>query len=211
MELREKLLKIQVELKAPKNQKNTFGNYTYRSCEDILEAVKPILDKYKVTLTIQDDIEVFGTNNPVVYEETYYDKDLKKENTRTIVKCTEKLFIKSTAILQDLESEAVITNQAYAELGEHKGMSSEQCTGTASSYCRKYCLNGLFLIDDTKDPDTDEFARQTSVEDKASEKQIDLIKSLVDDIDSMLNYYKISDIKDLTKKQASEIIKRKQG
>ena len=90
-------------------------------------------------------------------------------------------------------------------------MSSEQSTGTASSYCRKYCLNGLFLIDDTKDPDTEEFVKQTSVEEKASDKQIDLIKSLVDDIDSMLNYYKISDIKELTKKQASEIIKRKQG
>jgi hypothetical protein len=94
-------------------------------------------------------------------------------------------------------------------MSEHKGMSSEQSTGTASSYCRKYCLNGLFLIDDTKDPDTEEFVKQT--EEKASDKQIDLIKSLVDDIDSMLNYYKISNIKDLTKKQASEIIKRKQG
>ena len=117
--------------------------------------------------------------------------------------------MKSTAILQDVESESVLTNVAYAEMSDHKGMSSEQSTGTASSYCRKYCLNGLFLIDDTKDPDTEEFAKQT--EEKASDKQIDLIKSLVDDIDSMLNYYKISDIKDLTKKQASEIIKRKQG
>ena len=89
-------------------------------------------------------------------------------------------------------------------------MSSEQSTGTASSYCRKYCLNGLFLIDDTKDPDTDEFHNQTTVEDKATEKQIELIEDLVDDIDSMLNYYGIEKIEDLTKKQASEIIKRKQ-
>ena len=181
MELREKLLKIQVELKAPKNQKNTFGNYTYRSCEDILEAVKPILDKYKTTLTIEDNIEVFG----------------------------DRLFIKSIACLQDVESESVITNQAFAELGDHKGMSSEQCTGTASSYCRKYCLNGLFLIDDTKDPDTDEFTKQTGV-DKASEKQIQLIETLVSDIDSLLKYYKIEKLEDLTKKQASEIIARKQ-
>ena len=181
MELKEKLLNIQVELKAPKNQKNTFGGYTYRSCEDILEAVKPILLKYKTTLTIQDNIEVYG----------------------------EKLFIKSTAILQDTESDSTIVNQAYAELGEHKGMSSEQTTGTASSYCRKYCLNGLFLIDDTKDPDTDEFKKQTTTEEKASEKQIDLIKKLVDDIDSMLNYYKIEKLEDLTKKQANEIITRK--
>jgi hypothetical protein len=181
MELREKLLNIQSELKAPKNQTNKFGGYNYRSCEDILEAVKPLLLEQKVTLTIEDGIELVG----------------------------EHLFMKSTAILQDVESESVLTNVAYAEMSEHKGMSSEQSTGTASSYCRKYCLNGLFLIDDTKDPDTEEFVKQT--EEKASDKQIDLIKSLVDDIDSMLNYYKISNIKDLTKKQASEIIKRKQG
>jgi hypothetical protein len=181
MELREKLLNIQSELKAPKNQTNKFGGYNYRSCEDILEAVKPLLLEQKVTLTIEDGIELIG----------------------------EHLFMKSTAILQDVESESVLTNVAYAEMSEHKGMSSEQSTGTASSYCRKYCLNGLFLIDDTKDPDTEEFVKQT--EEKASDKQIDLIKSLVDDIDSMLNYYKISNIKDLTKKQASEIIKRKQG
>ena len=181
MELREKLLNIQSELKAPKNQTNKFGGYNYRSCEDILEAVKPLLLKYKTTLTIEDNIELVG----------------------------EHLFMKSTTILQDVESESVLTNVAFAEMSEHKGMSSEQSTGTASSYCRKYCLNGLFLIDDTKDPDTEEFAKQ--IEEKASDKQIDLIKSLVDDIDSMLNYYKISDIKDLTKKQASEIIKRKQG
>jgi hypothetical protein len=181
MELREKLLNIQSELKAPKNQTNKFGGYNYRSCEDILEAVKPLLLEQKVILTIEDGIELIG----------------------------EHLFMKSTAILQDIESESVLTNVAYAEMSDHKGMSSEQSTGTASSYCRKYCLNGLFLIDDTKDPDTEEFVKQT--EEKASDKQIELIKSLVDDIDSMLNYYKISNIKDLTKKQASEIIKRKQG
>lgn len=184
--LREKLLNIQSELKAPKNQTNKFGGYNYRSCEDILEAVKPLLQKNRVTLTIEDDIIQVG----------------------------EKLFLKSTALLQDLDSESVLTNQAFAEMSDHKGMSSEQSTGTASSYCRKYCLNGLFLIDDTKDPDTDEFHKQTTVEEMAIEmatgKQIEMIKSLVDDIDSMLNYYGIEKIEDLTKKQASEIIKRKQ-
>ena len=134
MELREKLLNIQIKLKAPKNQVNKFGGYNYRSCEDILEAVKPVLLENKVTLSIMDEIEMIG----------------------------EKYFIKSTAILQDCESEAMITNQAYAEIGEHKGMTCEQTTGTCSSYCRKYCLNGLFLIDDTKDADTDEFHKQTT-------------------------------------------------
>jgi hypothetical protein len=177
-----KLLNIQMELKAPKNQTNKFGGYNYRSCEDILEAVKPLLQKNRVALTIEDDIMPVG----------------------------EKIFLKSTAVLQDLDSESVLTNQAFAETSDHKGMSSEQSTGTASSYCRKYCLNGLFLIDDTKDPDTDEFHKQTTVEEKATEKQIELIKDLVEDIDSMLNYYGIEKIEDLTKKQASEIIKRKQ-
>lgn len=135
MNLSEKLLNIQNELKAPKNQKNSFGGYNYRSCEDILEAVKPILLKYKTTLTIQDEI---------------------------CYVCDNAMFIKSVATLKDCESEDIITNQAFAQLGDHKGMSSEQCTGTASSYCRKYCLNGLFLIDDTKDPDTDEFHKQTT-------------------------------------------------
>ena len=181
--LREKLLNIQMELKAPKNQTNKFGGYNYRSCEDILEAVKPLLQKNRVALTIEDDIIPVG----------------------------EKVFLKSTAVLQDLDSESVLTNQAFAETSDHKGMSSEQSTGTASSYCRKYCLNGLFLIDDTKDPDTDEFHKQTTVEEeKATDKQLDLIKDLVEDIDSMLNYYGIEKIEDLTKKQASEIIKRKQ-
>lgn len=182
MELREKLLNIQSELKAPKNQTNKFGGYNYRSCEDILESVKPLLLEQKVTLTIEDGIELIG----------------------------EHLFMKSTAILQDVESESVLTNVAYAEMSDHKGMSSEQSTGTASSYCRKYCLNGLFLIDDTKDPDIDEFHKQTTVEDKASEKQIQLIETLVSDIDSLLSYYKIEKLEDLTKKQASEIIARKQ-
>ena len=182
MELREKLLNIQYELKAPKNQKNSFGNYNYRSCEDILEAVKPLLKDYKATLTIEDNIEVFG----------------------------EKLFIKSVACLQDTESEAVITNQAFAQIGEHKGMSSEQNTSTASSYCRKYCLNGLFLIDDTKDADTDEVTKIDMVEEKASDKQVKLIRDLVEDIPSLINYYKIEKVENLTKKQASEIISRKQ-
>ncbi len=180
--LREKLLNIQMELKAPKNQYNSFGKYKYRNCEDILESVKPLLQKNKVTLTLEDDVVLVG----------------------------DRIFLKSTAILQDLESESVLTNQAFAETSNHTGMSSEQSTGTASSYCRKYCLNGLFLIDDTKDPDTDEFHKQTTVEEKATDKQVELIKGLVDDIDSMLNYYGIGKIEDLTKIQASEIIKRKQ-
>jgi len=177
--MKEKLLNIQTELKAPKNQTNKFGGYKYRSCEDILEAVKPLLKKYKTTLTIEDSIEMIG----------------------------EHLFLKSTATIRDCESDGELTNTAYAEMSEHKGMSSEQCTGTASSYCRKYCLNGLFLIDDTKDPDTDEFAKQTTIE-LITNEQKETIKGMfeAEEIKDILREYKKTKLSELTKAEASEII-----
>lgn len=119
------LLKIQAELKCPKGSFNSFGKYKYRSAEQILESLKPLLQKHESTLVLTDDIIQVGN----------------------------KLFLKATATLTD--SEGTIVSNGFAELGEHKGMSSEQCTGTASSYARKYALNGLFLIDETEsDPDS---------------------------------------------------------
>lgn len=136
MVIMEKLLNIQNELKAPKGQYNSFGKYKYRSCEDILEAVKPLLEKYKVVLTISDELEYIG----------------------------ERYYIKATAILEDTEGEGIASNTSYAREEEtKKGMDGSQITGTASSYARKYALNGLFLIDDTKDADTDEFRVTTMV------------------------------------------------
>jgi hypothetical protein len=121
----EQLQKIQEELKAPKNQRNTFGNYNYRSCEDILEAVKPLLAIKNMALVINDEIILIGQNS----------------------------YIKSTATLYSGEEK--IDASAYAkEPTEQKGMSASQITGACSSYARKYALNGLFLIDDTKDADT---------------------------------------------------------
>lgn len=121
----ETLIKIQNELKVPKGNYNSFGKYKYRSCEDILEAVKPILAKHGAFLMLTDEIEAIAG----------------------------KWFMKSTACLTIDQKEICVTG--YAELSEHKGMSSEQCTGTASSYARKYALNGLFLIDETEaDPDS---------------------------------------------------------
>jgi len=118
------LIKIQNELKVPKGNLNKFGNYMYRSAEDILEAVKPILAKYTAVLTITDDIILIGS----------------------------KYFLKATACLT--LNEQMICVNGFAEISEHKGMSAEQCTGTASSYARKYALNGLFLTDETEqDPD----------------------------------------------------------
>lgn len=117
------LAKIQKELKAPKGQLNKFGNYNYRSCEDIVEAVKPLLNG--LTLTISDEVVNIGTH--------YY--------------------VKATATLSDGESN--ISVSAFArEAEEKKGMDSAQVTGACSSYARKYALNGLFAIDDTKDADT---------------------------------------------------------
>ena len=110
------LVKIQNELKVPKGNTNTFGKYKYRSAEDILEAIKPILLRYNATLTLSDEIVAIGT----------------------------KVFLKATAKLNET------TCYGYAETSEHKGMSAEQTTGTASSYARKYALNGLFLIDETE-------------------------------------------------------------
>ena len=112
----ENLVKIQNELKVPKTNINAFGKYKYRSAEDILEAVKPILLKYNATLTLSDEILAIGN----------------------------KVFLKATAKLNETIC------YGYAELAEHKGMSAEQSTGCASSYSRKYALNGLFLIDETE-------------------------------------------------------------
>jgi hypothetical protein len=119
------LIKIQAELKCPKGSFNAFGKYKYRSAEQILESVKPLLDKYEALLFISDSIIEIGN----------------------------KLFLKATAYLT-IKDQTVEVN-GFAEMGEHKGMSSEQTTGTASSYARKYALNGLFLIDETEsDPES---------------------------------------------------------
>ncbi len=126
MSVHSKLKEIQKKLKSPKNQKNTFGGYKYRSCEDILEAVKPLLYENDCTLTINDEIV------PII----------------------DNVYVKATATLTDCESGEVATATAYAREQETaKGMSDPQITGSCSSYARKYALNGLFCIDDTKDAD----------------------------------------------------------
>lgn len=128
------LIAIQSKLKAPKGQYNSFGKYKYRSAEDILEAVKPLLAEEKCTLTLSDEVLNIGN----------------------------RFYIKATATLTNSDDVQVI-NVAYAREDEtKKGMDGSQITGTASSYARKYALNGLFLIDDTKDADTDEYHNQTS-------------------------------------------------
>ena len=148
MNLSEKLMNIQVELKAPKNLYNTFGNYNYRNAEGICEAVKPYLKKYNVSLALTDDVVSVG----------------------------DRIYIKATAWLCDCESTEKYKVEAFArEPVTKKGMDDSQLTGATSSYARKYALNGLFLLDDTKDADTDEYKRQTDAnkEEEAFNKAVE--------------------------------------
>lgn len=145
MNIYEKLSHIQQELKAPKNLYNSFGKYNYRNAEGIMEAVKPYLGRYNVSLVVEDDIVEVGG----------------------------RIYVKAVARFIDCEPEvknsdedyyrAEVTASAYArESQDKKGMDDSQMTGTASSYARKYALNGLLLLDDTKDADTDEYHNQTT-------------------------------------------------
>lgn len=152
MNIYEKLMIIQQELKAPKGQKNNFGNYRYRSCEDILEAVKPLLKETKTVLTITDELIQIG----------------------------ERYYIKAIATLSDTEEEKQINNIAYARESENKkGMDDSQVTGATSSYARKYALNGLFCIDDTKDADTDEYTEQNNLSEEDKKISSRLAESLM--------------------------------
>jgi hypothetical protein len=135
---------IQAELKAPKSQYNSFGKYAYRSCEDILEAAKPICRKYNTVLNLSD--EVHDMNG--------------------------RWYVEAKATLYDTESDATLVSTASAREAEiKKGMDDSQITGTASSYARKYALNGLFNIDDTKDADTDEYHQKVTAEKAQLEKE----------------------------------------
>ena len=142
------LNKIQKELKAPKNQKNSFGGYKYRSCEDILEAVKPLLED--AIITISDEIVCIGNNNPV-YHGQFQDK---KGNDYHIQAGEQRFYIKATATITDKDGKKVSCTAYARESFDKKGMDEAQITGSASSYARKYALNGLLLIDDTKDADS---------------------------------------------------------
>lgn len=157
-----KLVEIQAELKAPKSQRNTFGKYNYRSAEDILEAVKPLLKKH--------DAKIILSDKPILIGDWHY--------------------IEATAKFTCGDEIEVVTAYAREPLNK-KGMDESQITGTASSYARKYALNGLLLIDDTKDADTDEYKKQTSQ--SASNRQVKQYISAVkakqyeDDIQALIS------------------------
>ena len=152
MTLAEKLMNIQVELKAPKGQYNKFNKFNYRSAEDILEALKPYFQKYRVFVMVSDQIKVYG--------EEFLGKNYKDENGNDVAMeaRTLRTYVESTATLYDLDSDEKLCAVAYAREPQTKtGMDAPQITGAASSYAKKYALNDLFAIDDTKDPDTNEY------------------------------------------------------
>lgn len=194
MNVYEKLLNIQNELKAPKNQRNSFGNYNYRNCEDILEAVKPLCKANKAVLMITDEIIPVG----------------------------DRYYVKSTARLINVEkAEESISNTAYArESEEKKGMDTSQITGATSSYARKYALNGLFCIDDTKDADTDAYSQQDNKEPieqleerKITSAQLKILQSKYtgENLNKLLEVNKILKLEDMSMKKASELISKLKG
>lgn len=172
MNIYEKLAIIQQKLNAPKNQKNNFGGYNYRSCEDIFEAVKPLLKETNTILKVSDELIVLGTNNPTIITTEKEDRNgeiIKVESSVGM----QRFYIKATATLIDADDGTeMIENTAYAREEEtKKGMDGSQVTGATSSYARKYALNGLFLIDDVKDTDTPEYQKQTRKETKKVEEK----------------------------------------
>ena len=173
-DLTKKLATIQSRLKAPKNQYNSFGKYKYRSCEDILEALKPLANEQGCTITIED--------SPIMVGEWHY--------------------IQATATLSDGYNSTSV--KAYARESETKsGMDSSQITGTASSYARKYALNGLFAIDDTKDADT--MDNRQKVEPNPEAKELAKVKAQLkhaktaDEIKNVLSLYLYSELKEQVK------------
>ena len=158
MNVYKKLLAVQSKIKCNQNQKNSFGNYNYRSCEDILEAVKPHLVEVKATIMLSDTIELVGDWH----------------------------YVKATATFMDLETGNRIDVSAYAreEFVSGKKMDYPQFTGSSSSYARKYALNGMLLLDDSKDPDSDAYQEPAKNEPKKEEPKPQAKQLTKEDVDA---------------------------
>lgn len=160
MNINEKMVEIQSEMNVPKNLYNSFGKYNYRSCESILETAKPVLKKHGCLLYLSDDIVEVGG----------------------------RIYVQAIATMIDSESGEQIQNSAFArEADSKKGMDDSQVTGTASSYARKYALNGLFCLDDNKDADTDEYQKSINAKEEMDDPLIDEanLRSLKDYAESL--------------------------
>ena len=189
MSIFEKLSLVQIELKAPKNQVNKFGGYNYRSCEDILEAVKPLLAKNGLTLVLSDDVIQLGN----------------------------RFYVKATAKIYDLKEnvEPIVASAMAREEETKKGMDGSQITGASSSYARKYALNGLFNIDDQKDSDlTNKNDKKDDGElstypETITDAQRAEIKKLNINVENALAYLNIPSIDAMSEQQAQMIIDKK--
>lgn len=199
----EKLMHIQTKIKAPKNLYNSFGKYNYRNAECILEAVKPYLLEENCALSITDDVVDVGG----------------------------RIYLKASVSLIDCkDGTSISTSFGFArESDTKKGMDESQITGTASSYARKYALNGLFLLDDTKDADTDEYKMQTEgkksekksdeaemdakskevAKQKISEVKVNALKARCDEdgvsVEKLCSAYKVKSLDDVTEAQLSNM------
>jgi hypothetical protein len=179
-ELQERLLKVQSELKAPKNQRNNFGKYNYRSCEDILEAVKPLLAKHGLLITIADQVHEAGSY----------------------------MYVESTVMVSYEGDRLASTAQAGID-PNRKGMDIAQSFGSSSSYARKYALNGMFLIDDTKDADatnTHGNVTKTVTKKKATKQVISAMKKAVTEGNKQAVIDKITDY-ELSEQDVMDIMK----
>lgn len=166
----EKLIKIQTELFVPKEHTNSFGGYKYRSCEDILEAIKPLLEKYKCLLTVTDELELKG----------------------------DRYYVHAKAVFIDGENKISVSGYAR-EAEKKKGMDESQITGAASSYARKYALNGLFLIDDTKDADTQDNRENIQyINEKQMSTIVDYLNSTESDVKKFCSAMGIRDLDSMT-------------
>jgi hypothetical protein len=175
MNIYEKLTTVQTRLKAPKSQFNSFGKYKYRNCEDILEAIKPLLAEFKLSMVISDDLRLVG----------------------------DRYYLVATATLRNSEKpdETIIATAMARESENKKGMDDSQVTGAASSYARKYCLNGLFAIDDTKDADTMDGEKPAQAPATVGPKQISSIVDMMNeagvDHEDFLKYLKVETVESI--------------
>jgi hypothetical protein len=187
MSIYKKLAAIQSELKAPKNQFNDFGDFYYRNCEDILEAVKPLCRKHETVLILKDEIRNIG----------------------------DRYYVTAIAELIDIEKpdDRIIVQAHAREEESKKGMDGSQITGASSSYARKYALNGLFNIDDNKDSDTtnkgEDKPQKKSVQPKMTQTQLNAFKALQIDINNVAKYYGVKP-EEITAEQAQMAIEQKQ-
>ena len=190
MNIYNKLSEIQKNLIAPKGQRNDFGKYNYRSCEDIVKALKPLLDENNCVCFMTNEMEQIG----------------------------DRIYVKAIVKLIDLESgESIVTTAHAREEQDKKGMDGSQITGASSSYARKYALSGLFMIDNENDSDVtdtqEKLTEEKSPEKKATKKQVEILGNVYkgDNLTKLLEAQNIKKLEDLSMTKASELISKIKG